>query len=152
MAAADARLKDIAKHLEFLGYTCEVQKDGWTFASHPVRWNFFWRPNDVGVLFHCSITLGMLSDGKRTEWLEFANRINASTLCARFTIEHEPANGIFVFRARTVGPRRYDRREFGAWMDIWHKDLDHLREAPSPESEVEDEEPEDAPAKGVSVN
>jgi hypothetical protein len=152
MAAEDTRSKDIAKHLEFLGYTCELHSDGWLYASHPVRWNFFLRPNELGVLFHSSINLGTLSDEKRSEWLEFVNRANSATLCVRFTIEHEPANGIFVLRGRTVGPRRYDRREFGAWMDTWHKDMERLREAPSPETEVEEEEPDETPAKGVSVN
>ena len=140
MADQDPRKRDVQKHLEFLGYTCEWQPDGWLYASHPVRWNIFVRPMPLGTLFHCSIRVGMLSDGKRLALLEFFNRLNATTMAVRFSLEREEPNGIHVLRARTLAPGDYQRRSFGAWIDLWHKELERLREGPSldPEEEVEE--------------
>ena len=150
MADESTRTKAIARHLEFLGYTCEVQKDGWTFVSHPHRWDFFFRPGPVGVLFHCAIRVGIVSDEKRLEFLEFFNRINASSSFCRFTLERAEPNGIYVMRIRTLAPGSYRRREFGAFMDMWHKDLERLREGPSLEEDTEEEQ-EDADQTEHSV-
>ncbi len=128
-----------AEHLEFLGYQCERYRDGWLYAAHPVRWNFFLRPIASGVRFHCTIRLGPLSDAKRLAWLEFLNRRNQQSLVSRFTIE--PDAEVFVIRARTLAPREYRRAEFGVWIDMWHDDLAALfRDNPSLDEEEEHEE------------
>lgn len=152
MLDEEASRKRIATHLEFLGYACEVQKDGWLYASHPVRWNFFVRPMPVGTLFHCTIHLGMVSEEKRAAFIEFFNRINSSTFFTRFTLERDEANGIFVMRARTLAPGAYRRREFGTFVDMWHKDLERLHEGPSLEPEEENEEKEDESKEQLVVN
>ena len=144
--------KRIARHLEFLGYTCEEPKDGWTFASHPQRWDFFFRPMTLGVLFHCSIQLGMLSEEKRLEFLEFFNRINASSLFCRFTLETTDPKEVFVVRIRTMAPGGYRRREFGAFVDMWHKELERLREGPSLETSSDEEEQEQVTGEHTVVN
>jgi hypothetical protein len=144
--------KRIVKHLEFLGYTCEDQKDGWTFASHPHRWDFFFRLTPVGVLFHCTIRLGLLSEEKRLEFLEFYNRINASTLFCRFTLETTDPKDVFVVRIRTLAPGDYQRRQFGAFIDMWHKELERMREGPSLETGTDEEEQEQVSGERPVVN
>ncbi len=145
----DDRERKLVTHLEFLGYESRIQDDGWIYASHPVRFNFFLRPVDVGVRFHSSIRLGILSDEKRLDWLEFLNKINEASYLARFTLERDDPGGVFVIRIRTVAPGDYHRREFGVWMDMWHKDVELLRGGPEQETEVDDTEEKRAE---VSVN
>jgi putative sensory transduction regulator len=152
MPDQDTRKRDMAKHLEFLGYSCEWQPDGWLYASHPVRWNVFLRSMPLGTLFHCTIHLGIVSDQKRLAFLEFLNRLNATTLAVRFTLERDESNGIFVLRARALAPGGYQRRAFGAWIDLWHRELERLRDGPSLEPETETEEAEDASAARATVN
>jgi hypothetical protein len=148
----EASRKRIATHLEFLGYSCEEAKDGWTFASHPHRWDFFFRPMAVGVMFHCTIQLGLLSEEKHLEFLEFFNRINASSFFCRFTLERTNPEDVFVVRIRTLAPGGYHRRQFGASVDMWHKDLERLREGPAlaEEDDVEEEAGEDQPTARVN--
>jgi hypothetical protein len=135
-----------AEHLEFLGYTCNWQPDGWLYASHAVRWNFFLRPTELGVRFHCTIHLGFLTERRRISSLEFLNRVNQQAFLVRFTLDYEPTTETFLARARMVAPAEYRRQEFGAWMDRWQGDLELLRDAPWADEEEEAEEADDTRA------
>jgi hypothetical protein len=137
---ADGNERHHAGHLEFLGYECELQPDGWLHAAHPTRWNFFLKAVEIGVLFHCTIRIGLLTDARRSASIEFINRTNQHSLLARFTLEYDVALQSFLVRARMVAPLEYRRKEFGVWMDIWHKDLERLGDAPWTEVDEEEEE------------
>ena len=146
------RRHDYAMHLEFLGYACKWQRDGWLYAIHPVRWNFFLLPVEGGVRFHCSISIGLLSDQKRTAALEFLNQANQRTVLARFTLEYEAAFGCHFIRARTfLQGEEYERSEFGMWMDLWHTDLESLRGGPWAETDDEEGDEESEQTRAPST-
>jgi hypothetical protein len=147
----DDKLRPYSEHLEFFGYACETEPDGWLYAKHPVRWNFWLRRFEHGVRLQCTITLGLLSDARRRASLEFVNRVNEKSFHAKFTLEHEAPGDTYVVRARSVGPAQYVRREFGTWLDMWHKDLELLHEGPwLAEEDEQDEELEERPAAAVN--
>jgi len=137
----DSRRSPFARHLEHLGYRCEAEPNGWIFAGHPVRPDFYIRPGEWCVRFFTVFRLGLLSDAKRRAWLEFLNRMHEDTLVARFALVEESTTA-FCVHSRAVAPGEYRRAQFGVWVDAWNRDVDLLRQGPSLEEEpdVEDDE------------
>jgi len=134
-----------AEHFEFLGYqVAGPANDGWYRAEHTRRWNFFFRPTGVGVRLHCTIHLGDRVLLKHREWLEFVNRFNGQALFVRAALEQD-ADGDYVLRLRALMAPQYERVLVGALMDMWHTDMDGVRDGPSLEDDA------DVPAS-ASVN
>jgi hypothetical protein len=141
--------KALTRHLEYLGYQVEAQPDGWSYATHPVRFNIHVRPFELGVRLHCIVWIGDAVASRRA-WLQFVNRTNDATTVARFTFGRDE-EGTYYVRMRGLLPARYDRRLFGLLLDAWHEDLAHMRSAPR-EEHVEDDENNEARKPAAVVN
>jgi hypothetical protein len=130
MAAATA-------HLECLGYQLERCADGWMYARHPRRHNFYVRVFSGGFRLCCMVNPRRSFDTQRTAWLEFVNRSNDRTCLGRYVLGHDPRHGD-IFTIRASAPGAYDRRAFGLLIDMWHEDLAHIKEAPPAEEQQGD--------------
>ena len=58
-------MASITEHLEFLGYRCQAQDDGWTLAVHPTRPDFFVRVLPLGVRLVAIFTVDDLDQALR---------------------------------------------------------------------------------------
>jgi hypothetical protein len=142
--------KTLTRHVEHFGYQVEAQPDGWCHATHPVRFNFHFRPFDLGVRLHCIIWIGNTVASRRA-WLQFVNRANDTSTVARFTFGRDD-EGTYYVRIRGLLPARYDRRLFGLLLDAWHEDLTQLRSSPREEKVQDEEAPDEEKKGGVTVN
>ncbi len=140
----------IASHLEFLGYESRTTPDGWCFAEHPKRLNFFFKRFPHGWRFHAVIYLGPSLGELRTSFLDAVNAINERSVVVKFTLNRDP-DGDYCVNARTVFQSEYVKKPFGLFMDIWHSDLELLSELPTvPKADEEGEESTGEEARTVN--
>ncbi len=125
-------MASITEHLAFHGYACEAQPDGWTFAMHPTRPDFFVRVFPLGVRLVALFQVGRRHDARWAQWLWFANRCNEASVLVKFALT-EGEDGALLFRASAFGSPTYSRETFGAFLDTWHHDLALMEQAPPPE-------------------
>ena len=119
----------ISSHLEFLGYESRTTPDGWCFSSHPRRLNLFYKKFPFGWRFHASIYLAPSLGDLRSSFLDGVNAINEKSTVVKFTLNRD-SDGDFAIRARAIFQPDYGKKEFGAFMDTWHSDLELLSELP----------------------
>jgi hypothetical protein len=143
-------MTSIAEHLEFLGYRCEAQDDGWTFAAHPARPDVFVRVFPFGLRIVALFDLGPLDEAACGQWVWFANRCNDAGLLVKFALAAREGGGRLL-RASAVCQGGYDRVAFGAFMDMWHHDLGLMSHAPGGETSGEAEEDEEERIAGAKA-
>lgn len=109
-------LKQLAGHLEFLGYDLEhdAENDRWR-ARHDKYWNFIFGNSVGGVLFRCY--LGTEEGATMEQLTKYTNDLNRDAAVARFYID---SDNDFTFEA--WWPRKYEKATFGVFMDAWHHD------------------------------
>jgi hypothetical protein len=126
----EERLAQAVTHLEYLGYIVEHQSDGWSFASHPYRYDFHLRAFDGGIRLYAAINTEAPIGPLRSAWLEFLNDASERSLVARFSL-FEDKSGVWLIRLRALVSGAYSRSVFGTAIDMWHDDLELLRCKPA---------------------
>jgi hypothetical protein len=148
----DEATDPISNHLEFLGYETRTTPDGWCYSEHPKRFNLFCRKFTYGWRFHASVYIGRSLGDARAAFLEAVNSINEKSVIARFSLNRD-TDGDFSIRARALFHAEYRRACFGAFMDMWHCDLDQLSDLPkAPQDDEETESTETEIADGRLLN
>ena len=121
-------LRDLRKHLEFLGYTTEQHEDGWVSATSPVRPDFFAKQLPFGVRLVAKFHLGHLDEALHARWLRYVNDQNRESLVVKLAIDIDA--GEASLRATALLPAVYERTAVGVLMDLWHREVRGEGEAP----------------------
>ena len=121
-------LRDLRKHLEFLGYTTEQHEDGWVSATSPVRPDFFAKALPFGVRLVAKFHLGHMDEPLLTRWLAHVNDQNRESLLVKLALEVDA--GDVSLRATALLPAAYDRTTVGVLFDLWHREVRGEGEAP----------------------
>ena len=141
--APEDTLPQIAAHLEYLGYEVRLAPKGWSYAQHPHRYRFDFRSWPLGIRLHCTVDIGAAIGNSRAAWLDFLNTANGHGHIAQFSLS-EDSLGRHVVRIRAFVSGAYSRRAFALAMDMWHADLDLVRQKPQFHEESEAGERADA--------
>jgi hypothetical protein len=135
---ADPARAAIAAHLEFLGYQLTPGSDGWLFAEHPWRPNFYLKEFPIGWRLVALFTLGLLTPESSDLWLRSLNRWNEASLVSRFALTAGHGDGV-ALRVSALFPPDYERVRFGQLMEFWHRELELLKEGPELDAPEEDD-------------
>jgi hypothetical protein len=127
--APEDALALIAAHLQYLGYEVRLDPKGWSDAQHPHRYRFDLRSWPLGVRLHCTVGIGAAIGNSRAAWLDFLNTANGHGHIAQFSLS-EDSMGRHVVRIRAFVSGAYSRPAFALAMDMWHADLDLVRQKP----------------------
>jgi hypothetical protein len=138
-----------AEHLAYLGYEVRVNPDGWSFARHPYRYDFYLRAFAHGIAFHCMVGIGASLGNSRAAWLDFLNTANERAHLARFSLVESDA-GMYRVNVCALMTGAYSRSVFVMVLDMWHLDLDMVRR--KPEFLLEDGDADEEEAAAVPVN
>ena len=114
-------------HLAYLGYEVgPPEPDGWSYARHPLRYDFHLRALPWGIRLHCAVSIGASVANSRDAWLIYLNTANEKGRVTQFSLVEEP-EGLQGIRMRAFASGPYDRDAFAMVMDMWHDDLDWIR-------------------------
>ena len=119
-----------AAHLEYLGYTVRLDPEGWSYAQHPYRGDFHLRKFPEGIRLHGIVGIGAAIGNSRIAWLEFLNDANDRGQIAQFSLV-EDTMGRHAVRMWTFVSGAYSRLTFSVVMDMWHNDLELVRQKPA---------------------
>lgn len=98
-------------HLEFTGYKIEDEGEDWLFGRHPRKVNLWLKKlGDRGVLV--STTYGVKENIRRTNFLEYANSLNAEFLFMKAYLNDEG-----LMRLETFFEGDYDRTNFSILLE-----------------------------------
>ena len=115
---------EFANHLEFLSYDVTLE-EGRFLATHPDKMNLLARLFPYGIIFTAGWNPAPRALEDKAGFLEFVNYLNRNAIVCRAYLDRDSA---LVFEA--WHPADYDRKRFGVFMDIWHRDtIGQLREA-----------------------
>jgi hypothetical protein len=130
-------------HLSYLGYEVgPPDPDGWSYAQHPMRYDFHLRAFAMGIRLHCATGIGAATGNSRAAWLHYLNTANEQSRITQFWLS-EDQPGVHRVRMRAFVSGAYSRPVFAMMMDMWHEDLDLIRRKPDfppAESASEDED------------
>ncbi len=123
-------LAQVIAHLEYLGYEVDPpEPDGWSFARHPLRYDFHLRTVPSGIRLHCAVQTDVAEGKSRAEWLDYLNTSNARSRITHFSL-FEDRYGMYGVRMSAFASGSYSRRTFAIVMDMWHDDVDRIRRKP----------------------
>ena len=98
-------------HLEFTGYKIEDEGEDWLFSRHPRKVNLWLKKlEDRGVLV--STTYGVKENIRRTNFLEYANSLNAEFLFMKAYLNDDG-----LMRLETFFEGDYDRTNFSILLE-----------------------------------
>jgi hypothetical protein len=124
--ATDTLAQAVA-HLEYLGYEVDPpEPDGWSFARHPLRYDFHLRAFPWGIRLHCAVRTDLAVGKSRLEWLEYLNTANERSRITHFSLFEGPW-GTYDVRMSAFASVPYSREAFAIVTDMWHDDLDWIR-------------------------
>lgn len=116
-------IETVANHLEFLSYDARIEETR-LLALHPDKMNLLVRQFPHGLLFTAGWNTTERGREDKLGCLEFVNYLNRNAILARAFLDRDLA---LVFEA--WHPPDYERKRFGTFMDIWHRDtIGQLRE------------------------
>lgn len=119
-----ALLSRFADHLEFLSYDVKIE-EGRFLAVHADKMNLLARAFPYGLVFTAGWNPSPRGLEDKPGFLEFVNYLNRNAIVCRAYLDRDLA---LVFEA--WHPADYERKRFGLFMDIWHRDtIGQLREA-----------------------
>jgi hypothetical protein len=136
--ASDDTRAAITAHLECLGYQVTLNSDGWLFAEHPARPDFFVKAFPIGWRLVALFTIGLLTPESGDVWLRSLNRWNDASLVSRFSLTTQYGDGV-TLRVSALFPSDYERVRFGQLMDFWQRELELVKDGPELAAAEEDE-------------
>lgn len=116
-----ADMDQVARHLEFLGYTVSTEQEGRLIATHTSKPNLVARDYKGGCLLTAFFGADTGAKRKRQGYLETINSLNSPATVARF---YADSDGDFATEAFYNYP--YDRAAFGRFMDLWDQDFSRV--------------------------
>ena len=123
-------LEQLRTHLEFLGYSVELDPEDWNTATHPRRFNFYFRADAEFLRMICQIDLGPTGDvAWQHDALVAINELNESARLSCYTLA-KLDSGEWVVRLRALLPATYNRESYGLLLDTWHDEQGRLNRLP----------------------
>jgi hypothetical protein len=136
--ATDHTRAAVVAHLEFLGYRLTADSDGWLSAEHPWRPDFYVKEFPIGWRLVAVFSLGLLTPESSDLWLRSLNRWNEASFVSRFTLSAQHGDGV-TLRVSALFAPDYDRVRFGQLMDLWHRELELIKDGPELAAPGQDE-------------
>lgn len=123
-------LSQVVAHLAYLGYEVGLpEPDGWSYAQHPLRYDFHVRTFPWGIRLHCTVPIDAAAGNSLDTWLAYLNTANEKSRFTQFSL-FEDRHGMHGVRMRAFASGAYSRQAFAMVMDMWHDDLDWIRRKP----------------------
>jgi hypothetical protein len=123
-------LSQVVTHLAYLGYEVGLpEPDGWSYAQHPLRYDFHLRTFPWGIRLHCAVPIDAAAGNSLDTWLAYLNTANEKSRFTQFSL-FEDRHGMHGVRMRAFASGAYGRQAFAMVMDMWHDDLDWIRRKP----------------------
>jgi len=119
----DSLIGDVIEQLRFLGYVTEESGEGTYLARHPFKPNLAVRDYASGCLIQAWYGTTAEAVVNRESFLEALNTLNARAAVSRFYVDKDFDLTIEAFYH---GP--YDRAQFALFMDLWDRDVLHLKD------------------------
>lgn len=113
-------MKQVYKHLDFLGYDVEVGSETLVNASHESRPNVQVSETDSGLLLFGLYAESDKAKSDRKGYLEFINEMNNNNQLVCWGTND---NGLWSQGFYSGG---YDREAFGTFLEAWSSEIENM--------------------------
>ena len=118
-------------HLAYLGYEVgRADADGWSPATHPLRYNIHVRAFPIGLKLNCAVGIDIGPGSTLQDWRGYLNAATEHARFVQFSL-FQDKSGEYCVRMRAWISGAYSRSVFAIFMDMWHDDVDLIRRKPA---------------------